>query len=242
MRFSIITITFNAEEFLEKTLASVATQDFSDYEHIIWDGGSVDRTLKIADKYDVRVYQGKDAGIADAMNKGAAFAEGEILLYLHADDFLAHPSVLSMVDTAFRQHPSLEWLYGQIYTVDERGEVVAQSKYCPFSYKKLRCYNIISHPSTFVKRELFERIGGFNPTLRYCMDYDLWLRLARFSTPLALHAPLACFRKHKGSLSTAEPVNVADEAYRVRNQHVQSLWEHYKSYRTWKKRREKACS
>ncbi len=237
MRFSIITATFNAEEFLQKTLESLASQDFSSFEHIIWDGGSSDHTIEIANRYKTKVYQGKDSGIADAMNKGAAVATGEILLHLHSDDLLAHPKVLSFVDTAFKQHPAILWLYGQAYTIDARGQLTQQqSKYCPFSHKKLRRYNTITHPSTFIKRSLFEEVGGFNPELKYCMDYDLWLRLAKKSEPLALPAPLSCFRKHADSLSTAQPRAVTDEAYLVRNRYVQSAWERYRSYRTWRKR------
>ncbi|MCP5469144.1 MAG: glycosyltransferase [Chlamydiales bacterium] len=235
MRFSIITITFNAEEFLEKTLDSVAAQEFSSFEHIIWDGGSTDNTLRIAEKYDAQVHQGKDGGISDAMNKGAALAKGEILLHLHADDFLPHPKVLAYVDTAFKQHnPS--WLYGQAYTVDQQGEVMRESKYRPFSHRKLRRYNTITHPATYVKRTLFEEIGGFDPTLSYCMDYDLWLRLAKRATPHVLPSTIASFREHSESLSTSQPRKVADEAYSVRNRYVTSPWERYKSYCTWRKR------
>ncbi len=236
MRFSIITATFNAEEFLEQTLISVASQKLSSFEHIIWDGGSSDRTLEIARRYDVTIYQGKELGIADAMNKGAALATGDILLHLHADDLLAHPKVLSLVDTAFRQHPALQWLYGQAYTIDRQGVIISQSTYRPFSHKRLRKYNTITHPATFIKRALFEEVGGFNPELTYCMDYELWLRLAKKTTPLALPALLSCFRAHEHSLSTGQPLAVAHEAYLVRNRYVHSMWERYSSYRTWRKR------
>lgn len=241
MRFSIITITFNAEEFLEKTLESVASQECNSYEHIIWDGGSQDRTLEIAQKYPVQVYQGQDEGIADAMNKGAVCAKGEILLHLHADDFLANAKVLSFVDTAFKQHPLFDWLYAQSYTVNKLGEILTQTRYKPFQYKKLRKYNLISHPSCFVKKRLFEEMGGFDKSLKYCMDYDLWLRLAEKYTPLVLPNVLSCFRAHDHSLSTKEPRFVANEAYLVRNRYLHSLFAKYRSYRTWKRRLE-TCS
>ncbi|MCH9611376.1 MAG: hypothetical protein S4CHLAM81_08720 [Chlamydiales bacterium] len=236
MRFSIITATFNAEDFLEKTLRSVASQEFQDFEHIIWDGGSSDRTLEIASKYDVKIHQGKDSGIADAMNCGVRFAKGEILLHLHADDFLAHPKVLSFVHTAFLQHPKLRWLYGQALIVDERDEVIRKTAFRPFSMKKLKRYNTITHPATFVKRALFEEVGGFDPKLKYCMDYELWLRLAKISKPLAFPAIFSCFREHGDSLSTSQPRGVADEAYQVRKRYLRTIWGHYKSYRTWRKR------
>ncbi len=241
MRFSVITITFNAEAFLEKTLESVANQEHDSFEHIIWDGGSTDKTLEIASRYDVKIHQGQDGGIADAMNKGAAFASGNILLHLHADDLLENPKVLSFADTAFLQHPHIRWLYGQAYTIDEKGELKSRSTYAPFSLKKLCRYNTITHPATFVERAFFEEVGGFNPQLKYCMDYELWLRLAHLSTPLALPTTFASFREHGGSLSTSTPRGVADEAYQIRNKYTCSLWQKWKSYKTWRKRLEACC-
>ncbi len=237
VKFSIVTITFNAQAHLRQTLESVRAQEFTDYEHLVWDGGSSDGTLDIIKSFPhIKLYEGKDSGIADAMNRGAAFASGEFLLHLHADDYLLHPKVLGMVATTLKQHPMVKWLYGQAWIVDGKGEKVRKTPFEPFSAKRLRKYNFITHPATFVKRELFEEVGGFAPSLKYCMDYDLWLRLAQLSTPFVLPTPLACFREHEDSLSTSEPVNVANEAYRVRNRYVKSFVERIRSYRTWKRR------
>ena len=240
MRFSIITITFNAELFLEETLNSVHQQTFRDFEHLIWDGGSQDSTLEIVKKFPVKIFQGKDGGISDAMNRGAQLAKGEILLHLHADDLLFHPRVLAYVDHLFKQYPHLEWLYGLTQSINSKGIPLAQSEYQPFSLKRLKKYNCISHPATFIKRELFEKEGGFDTSLKYCMDYDLWLRLAKRSHPLAFPFTLASFRQHEGSLSTRETLGVADEAYAVRNRYLKGPIERFRSYRTWKKRRENA--
>jgi glycosyltransferase involved in cell wall biosynthesis len=237
MRFSIITITFNAESFLSKTLDSLFFQKFIDFEHIIWDGGSEDRTLEIASSYPSKIHKGEDIGIADAMNKGAQLAKGEILLHLHADDLLAHENVLSHVDVLFKQYPNLDWLYGVCHTIDENGERITKGQFTPFSPSKLKKYNTIPHPATFVKRELFEKVGGFDPNLKYCMDYDLWLRLAQYSTPQAFPFLFSLFRHHQGSLSTREILGVADEAYKVRNRYIKNPIGRLRSYRTWKKRR-----
>ena len=122
MKFSIVTITYNAERYLTPMLESVAEQDFPHFEHIIWDGGSSDRTLAIACSFPhVTLYQGSDEGISDAMNRGAFLAKGDFLLHLHADDCLAHSRVLSMVNTCLKQHPSIQWLYGKAHIVDEKG-------------------------------------------------------------------------------------------------------------------------
>ncbi|NGX54982.1 MAG: PGL/p-HBAD biosynthesis glycosyltransferase [Chlamydiae bacterium] len=238
MQFSIITITYNAEKYLRDTLSSVANQNFKDYEHLIWDGGSQDRTFEIiADFPHMKVHEGSDEGIADAMNQGAAKAKGEYLLFLHADDLLAHPGTLALISTSLKQHPEAEWLYGQAHVINSEGEQLRTTRFIPFDHRRLKKYNMITHPATVVSRELFERVGGFQKSLRYCMDYDLWLRLAPLATPFSLPAVIASFREHQNSLSTSEPIAVADEAYRVRNNYVTSPWGRWKSYRTWKKRR-----
>lgn len=238
MRFSLITVALNAEKTLEETLASSAAQDFTDFEHILWDGGSRDGTLAIAAKFPhVKVIQGSDKGIADAMNKATSHAKGDFILHLHADDKLAHRHVLTMADTTLRAHPHLEWFYGMISVIDEKGLKVRDTDYVPFSAKKLRRYNIIPHPATFIKRSLFTSSGGFDPTLRYCMDYDLWIRLAPLATPFALPTLFTYFREHSQSLSTAEPLGVADEAHKVRLKYTRNPLAIWRSYRTWKRRK-----
>lgn len=243
MRFSVITITYNAERYLAQTLDSVALQQGVDFEHLVWDGGSRDRTVEIARSFEhVKVFEGRDSGIADAMNQAAKHASGEFLIYLHADDLLAHSQVLLMADRVINTHPSVEWFYGKARIIDEEGTLLRETPFEPFSRKRLRKYNFITHPATVISRSLFERVGGFQPDLKYCMDYDLWLRLSQYSFPLALPTLFACFREHSLSLSTSEPLRVADEAYKVRNRYVSSLYERFRSYRTWKKRRAKLCT
>jgi glycosyltransferase involved in cell wall biosynthesis len=240
MRFSIITITYNAEKHLQKTLESVAAQSFTDFEHIIWDGGSTDRTIEIAKKFPhVKIYQGKDEGISDAMNRGAAVACGEFLLHLHADDYLTQNDTLLIVDTHLRQHPEIKWLYGQIEIIDDNGEKKREGPFTPFNLKKLKRYNTIPHPACFYSKELFAQVGGFSTDLRYAMDYDLWRKFAKITLPLALPKIFSSFREHSGSTSTTQPVKVADEAYLVRKKHATNIWQQWRSYRTWKQRRKK---
>lgn len=237
MRFSIVTVALNAAKTLPATLQSVSEQRFDSFEHILWDGGSTDETLAIARSFPhVKIVEGRDRGIADAMNKGAAHAQGEFLLHLHADDLLAHPEVLHYVDTTLRLHPALSWVYGLVDVIDEKGTLLRRPPLVPFEAKRLRKYNIIPHPATFVSRALFERMGGFDPDLCYAMDYDLWLRLSSVEQPLLLPTVLAHFREHGGSLSTSEPRRLNDEVYKVRNRYTRGLWEKWRSYRTWKRR------
>ena len=236
MRFSIITITYNAETTLEETLRSVEAQEFRDFEHLLIDGGSRDKTVEIAKRFlKVKIFEGKDEGISDAMNKGARLASGDFLIHLHADDTFLHSKVLSYIDTFLKQHPQTRWCYGLSKVVDGAGKVIKVPNFKPFSLEKLKKYNTISHPSTVISKELFWEAGGFNKELAFCMDYDLWLRLAHLTLPLAFPVYLTAFREHEGSLSTAMPLKVAREAFEVRKKYAKTLFAKYRSYRTLKK-------
>lgn len=239
--FSILTVTYNAARYLAETLRSVATQAYPHYEHLLWDGGSSDDTVALARSFPhVQVHTGRDEGISDAMNRAAALAQGEWLLYLHGDDFLLHPHVLSLLATFLRQHPPCLWGYGRAALVDDKGSLRATTPYERYSYRRLHRYNFLTHPATFLKKSLFDQLGGFQKKLRYCMDYDLWLRAAEVTSPYALSTPLAAFRHHAGSLSLSLPLAVTDEAYQVRRRYTKGPYARYRSYTTWKRRR-RAC-
>jgi GT2 family glycosyltransferase len=237
MRFSIVTVTLNAAKYLEQTLASVAGQSFRDYEHIVWDGGSSDGTLEIVRRFPhVKLFTGKDSGISDAMNRGASFASGEYLLHLHADDCLSGAGSLGELDRLLVREGDPVWAYGRAEVVDPDGKLLRTTELAPFDAKRLRKYNTITHPATVLALRLFQESGGFRTDLRYCMDYELWLRLAQRHQAVPLALVLSQFRQHQGSLSTREGFGVADEAYRVRNEYVRNLWERFRSYRTWRSR------
>ncbi len=240
MLFSIITITLNADRFLEQSLDSIALQSFSDYEHIVWDGGSKDKSLSIIKNYpSIRLIEGKDSGISNAMNQALSHAKGDFVLFIHADDMLYEADSLAKIACFLRQHPHCLWLYGRAKIIDEKGKLLRLTNDIPYSAKKLRKYNIITHPSCLVKRSVFEEIGNFREDLRYCMDYEYWLRLSEQIYAMHSSQIIACFREHQGSTSCRDAMKTCDEAYKVRNTYSTNLWERYRSYRSWKSRRKK---
>lgn len=223
MRLSIITITMNSERFLRETIESVISQDYQDIEYLLIDGGSTDGTLDIikssaAGDGRIRWVSERDNGISDAMNKGIRMATGEVISHIHSDDYYAANDVLSSVVSAFREHPGANWLTGGAYVVDELGAVLREIRVRRYSYRKLVRCNFILHPATFVTREGFARAGMFDVARRYAMDYDLWLRLGALGAPVSFSRPLACFRLHEGSLSSAETTRAFDEALLIRRE------------------------
>lgn len=225
MKISIITVTLNAERFLRETIRSVAGQDYPGYEHVIVDGGSRDKTIEIirdAAERDTRIsYRSEpDGGISDAMNKGAQEAAGEILGFLHGDDFFATETSLRSVVECFERNPHDIWLTGGIRYVDERSRPLKDLPVRRYSYRRLIRGNIILHPATFVKKDSFVNLGAFSTDLSYAMDYDLWLRLGKVKDPLVVRDILTCFRVHGGSLSCRHSDEAFVEEWKVRRRAV----------------------
>ena len=216
---SIVTIVYNGEAHIEKAIQSVVGQSYDPIEYIIVDGGSTDGTLDIIRKYEDRIdywLSESDEGISHAMNKGINLSNGNIIAHLHADDYYSDSSVVSSVQNAFAQNQEACWLTGGIYIVSESGKPLIKIKVRDYSYKNLVKSNIILHPATFIKRKSFNQVGQFNPSLKYAMDYDLWIRLAGIGDPITLDKTLACFRAHSGSHSFSACDNAFIEEWQIR--------------------------
>ena len=234
MTFSIVTICLNAERYLAEAMDSVLSQDWQDLEYLLVDGGSGDRSGEIIQGFaeqDRRVKYVVEAepGIARAMNCGLMMAQGDIIAFLHADDRYAGASVLTKVAETFRECPEALWVTGGMKEIDAHGEFLRELPARRFALSRLLRNNIIYHPATFVKRSVMAELGGFDESLRFAMDYDLWLRLSALGHPAQCRDCLADFRVHDGSLSSVERIKTLEEEYLVRQRHTTnspSRWLH----------------
>lgn len=221
LTFSIITCTWNSEPFLAQSIASVLAQDYSHIEYVFVDGGSSDGTLERirALQRPYVLVENVRGGISNAMNAGAQVATGDVIAHLHSDDYYLRPDALS---TVARQMESMDrgWLFGRI-ALDVGGDLRSENFVVPrYSPQRLLRGNFIPHPATFVRRHLFAQAGGFDTALKYAMDTDLWLKLARYGDPVQLDEALAAFREHAGSLSTSNRLAAMKEDFRVRLSHA----------------------
>ena len=219
--FSIITCTWNSANTLADTLASIESQTCQDIEHIFVDGGSTDATLDMLDAYrgNKRVLRDVGGGISRAMNQGIAAASGEIIAHMHSDDFYAANDVLASV--AAQLHASArDWLFGTINVLKD-GALLAPAPMHSFSYAALASgKSFVPHPAAFVRKSAFARVGVFDEQLKYAMDIDLWLRLAAAAPPATINRPLAVFREHAGSVSSANKIKARQEEFMVRKRHM----------------------
>ena len=222
MKISIITCTWNSEPWLAESIASVAVQDYQDIEKVFVDGGSTDGTIDRIKSVagNVRLVEGIRGGISRAMNEGVKVATGDVIAHLHSDDLYIGHDVLSKVAANFLKSES-EWLYGRLKTI-ENGHIRENDfETRPYSWAALIRRNIVPHPATFMRRKSFLELGGFDETLRYAMDYDLWLKAAKRGAPIQLHDYLSAFRFHDRSLSTTNARATHAEEWKVRMRHAE---------------------
>lgn len=212
---SIITPTYNQAKFLTETIESVLKQDYKNIEYIIIDGGSNDGTLDILKKYSDKVFwiSEKDKGQTDAINKGLKIAKGSILAYLNSDDTYYIKNAVSLAVDYLINNSNIKIVYGRSIYVDERGQRIGYYNSYEFDYEKIfsECLNPIPQPSTFIKREVFEKIGLFDEKLSYAMDLDFWLRAGLFFQFGYLPQILSTFRLHSESKSVACIAKAAPE-------------------------------
>jgi glycosyltransferase involved in cell wall biosynthesis len=210
MTISIITPSYNQAAFLKETIESIASQEVDgQVEHIIVDGGSTDGSVELLKKIgtQIRWTSEPDEGQADAVNKGIRLAGGEIIGWLNSDD-LYLPGTLKAVNAYFTAHPGCQWAYGRCRIINDSGEVrwdwitrYKNARLKNFTLGKLLRENFISQPAVFFRKELFDKAGGLDLSLKYAMDYDLWIRFGKISPAGVIPRDLACFRRHSSSKS-----------------------------------------
>jgi len=195
MRFSIITPSLNQGAWLGENLRSVREAGV-DVEHLVIDGGSTDGTREILARQDfARWISEPDAGQTDAINKGLRQSTGEILGYLCADDFL-EPGALARVHEAFRADEGVQVVYGDAFFLESDSGWKRLKRAGEFSVPRLRRGNFLLQPAVFWRRSVYDKFGGLDATLQYCMDHEYWLRIAAETRWHYLPSPLATCRLH----------------------------------------------
>lgn len=176
VKISVVTVCFNSEKTIERTLRSVLEQTCSDYEYIIIDGASTDGTMEIVRKYEplfagrMKVVSEPDAGIYDAMNKGIRLAAGEIVGIVNSDDYY-EPNTLELVLKAYDGY-EYSIVYGLLRQIKNGKEMMVYSKNPAFIEE-----DMIAHPSCFISRKIYEDFGVYSMEYRYSADYEFMLRI-----------------------------------------------------------------
>lgn len=173
MKLSIITINFNNRDGLKKTIDSVVIQSFKDFEWIIIDGGSTDGSKDIIKQFSNHFsywVSETDNGIYNAMNKGIEKANGDYLLFLNSGDSLCDEEV---IEDFYKLNPNSDIISGNLITDDSIYNIRFSPEEQELSYKYL-CESTILHPSSFIKRELFLKYGGYDESLKIVSDWKFF--------------------------------------------------------------------
>jgi glycosyltransferase involved in cell wall biosynthesis len=210
VKISIITATYNSAATVRDTLESVSRQDYSDIEHIIIDGLSKDETLDVVSDFPhvSRSISEKDGGIYDAMNKGINMTKGDIVGILNSDDFYADEKVLSRVAKVF-QTTGCEAVYADLQYVDKKDVTRVKRNWRSGSYKpgSFEWGWMPPHPTFFVRRELYEKFGLFNLSLRSAADYELMLRFIHRHKVKLEYIPAVIVKMRMGGVSNSSVFN-----------------------------------
>lgn len=181
MKVTVITVCYNSCRTLQRTLQSVVDQDWPNIQHVVIDGGSTDGSLEILEHFrshlDCMVSE-KDSGIYDAMNKGLARANGDIICFLNADDWYASDKVLSDVASKMQAY-NLDALMGDVSFFHERNpnKVVRRYRSDRFSPARLAWGWMPAHPALFLHKDVVSRVGGFKTGYRVAGDFEFIIRV-----------------------------------------------------------------
>ena len=181
MKISIITVCYNSEKTIEDTIQSVLKQTYSNFEYVIIDGLSKDNTLNIINKYTndsrIKLISEKDNGLYDAMNKGIINSTGDIIGVINSDDVLYDENVFQTVIDNYDE--STDILYADVLYCDEHLDETIRNY---ISGNNTSDYWCPAHPSMYVRKQVFEKLGLYKTNYKICADYDFMIRCNKNKT------------------------------------------------------------
>jgi len=204
-KISIVTPSFNQASFLEETIRSVLSQGYPNLEYIVMDGGSTDGSVEIIRKYEGELTFWKserDSGQSDALRRGFQQATGEVLAWLNSDDTL-EPGTLRLIGEYMDTHSDIDLVYGNMNLIDAAGRYLYTAY--PLLDLRILVYEnpFIPQQAMFWRRNLYDRIGGVNPALRFGMDFELAVKFLLGGAKVAkIHKVIANFRVHRDAKSS----------------------------------------
>lgn len=220
-KISIITVVFNGEKYIEKTVQSVVNQDYKNIEYIIIDGGSTDNTLNILKKYQDKISQivsEKDRGIYDAMNKGQALATGDLIWFLNGGDYIPSPSTLSQW---LQNYQNEDVIYGQAGLVNEKDEFLGLRRLVvppQLTWKSFRLGMVVCHQALLVKKNISQ---PYDLQYKIAADIDWAIRTVKLSKS-SKYVPMIVCHYLEGGFSDKK-----------RKQSLQERWEIMKKHYGW---------
>jgi glycosyltransferase involved in cell wall biosynthesis len=207
-KVSIITVCFNSAKTIRDTIESVLSQDYPDIEYIVIDGGSSDETIPIVNEYSDRIsviVSEVDRGIYDAMNKGINLATGDIVGLLNSDDVYINGYVVSELMQVM-QNAKVDSVFADLVIVDplDLNRVLRYYDSSYFTPKKFRFGWMPAHPTFFVKKSLYEKVGPYSLEYKISADYEMLIRLLWVEQASYAYLRKPMVRMRHGGTSTSD--------------------------------------
>ena len=207
MKVSIITVSFNSAKTIADTIDSVLSQDYPEIEYIIVDGDSTDGTVDIIRQNENRISRWiseKDQGMYDAMNKGIAMATGDVIGILNSDDVYMNTHVITDLMHLMKTQ-NTEVVFADLILVDSsnQNKVIRYYDSGRFHPNKFKFGWMPAHPTVFVKRELYQKVGKFSTTYQIAADYEMLIRMLAIEKASYAYFPKPVVRMRAGGASTS---------------------------------------
>ena len=208
MKVSIITVTYNSDQYLEDCIVSVINQSYKNIEYIIIDGKSIDKTISIIKKYEHQIHKWvseSDKGMYDAINKGMEMCSGDIIGILNSDDIFDNKDVISEIVKAFSEN-NVDSIYGDLEYVDPDNTNKIYRTWKGKSYKRnlfLKGW-MPAHPTFYFKRALFEKYGGYENHFYTAADYELMARYLFKNNATSYYLPKLIVKMRRGGQSNSD--------------------------------------
>ena len=209
-------VNYNKNKYINAAIFSVLSQTYREFELLIWDDGSTDRSVEIAREYAkgdrrVKVVAASHQGIAKARKEAIAQTSGRYIGWVDSDDMLA-PTALEETLAILEDSPRTGLVYTDYLDIDKTSQVKGYGNRCQIPYSPQRLLvDFMTFHFRLIRREIFERVGGINPTNEYAYDYDLCLRLSEVTRVHHLKKPLYYYRHHDKTISCRQrPEQIRD--------------------------------
>jgi glycosyltransferase len=217
LKISIVTAVYNNRTTIGQALDSLLSQTYSNIESLVIDGGSTDGTLEVIGRYSSRLgflISEPDYGIYDALNKGIKNATGDVIGFLHSDDVFEDNEVLERIAAAF-QDSAVDAIYGDLVYVrhDDIRKVIRYWIAGNFNASQLSRGWMPPHPTFYVRRAIYENLGGFDIRYQISADYDTILRFLFKSNIRTFYIPQVLIRMRAGGLSNRSFRGIMRKSY-----------------------------
>ena len=203
---SVIIRGYNRERYIGPAIESVLAQTYTDFDLLIWDDGSTDKTARIAIEYAkkdrrIRVAACEHRGAVKSLRAAVADTFGAYLCWVDSDDLLS-PTALEETVAVLDEHPSVGMVYTDYQLIDAAGRIKGRGRRCRIPYNKDRLLlDFMTFHFRLMRRSVLEQVGGINENFRCAEDYDLCLRLSEITEIRHIQKPLYQYRVHPRSIS-----------------------------------------